>query len=101
MMTLILPIPMPTNAKPVKPGDQPRMSEKTMGYATKQSCCWSVAVSTTEVGWSSGYARVRTYIENSVHQSDVDIPEDTCVVSALKFQKERRSSTDSLTRLVR
>lgn len=33
---IIVPMPMPTNAKPAMPGPQPRFWAKTMGYATKQ-----------------------------------------------------------------
>ena len=33
---IIVPTPMPINAKPVVPGPQPRFCAKTTGYATKQ-----------------------------------------------------------------
>lgn len=35
-ITIMDPTPMPQKARPESPGDQPRMSEKMIGYATKQ-----------------------------------------------------------------
>jgi hypothetical protein len=37
-MVIRQPTPIPRKARPVILDDQPRISEKTMGYATKQSC---------------------------------------------------------------